>query len=112
MDPLSSPSDLSPLHVETTPLMWMTPTDMKIFLTPQEEAFEETWKKAMTILCYVVGILRDCCEFTDFRQISFGSMYMILLGFARVLRVALPVDHPTSNLGNFCQIWPQVIYLC
>ena len=38
MDPLSSPNDLSPLHMATTPIMWMTPTDMKIFLRPQDEA--------------------------------------------------------------------------
>ena len=29
---------LSPVHMGTTPLMWMTPTDMKIFLRPQDEA--------------------------------------------------------------------------
>ena len=91
MDPLSSPNDLSPLLMGTTPLMWMTPTDMKIFLRPQDEALEDTWKKAMTMLCYVVGILRDCCEFTDFRQTSFGSTYMTLLGFARVMHVACPL---------------------
>ena len=54
MDPLSSPNDLSPIHMATTPLMWMTPTDMKIFLRPQDEALEDTCKKAMTLLCFVV----------------------------------------------------------
>ena len=61
---------------------------MKIFLRPQDEALEDTWKKAMTMLCYVVSILRDCCEFTDFRQTSFGSTYMTLLGFAQVMHVS------------------------
>ena len=42
MDPLSSPNDLSPLHMGTTPLMWLSPADMKIFLRPQDEALEDT----------------------------------------------------------------------
>ena len=46
MDPLSSPNDLSPLHMATTPIMWMTPADMKIFLRPQDEALEDTWKSS------------------------------------------------------------------
>ena len=70
--------------------MWMTPTDMKVFLRPQDEGLEDTWKKAMTMLCFVVTILRDCCEFTDFRQTSFGSTYMTLLGFAQVMHVTMP----------------------
>ena len=81
----------------TTPIMWMTPTDMKIFLRPQDEALEDTWKKAMTMLCYVVGILRDCCEFTDFIQTSFGSTYMTLLGFAQVMHVTMPTQHVTDE---------------
>ena len=100
MDPLSSPNDLSPLHMAATPIMWMTPADMKIFLRPQDEALEDTWKKAMTMLCYVVSILRDCCEFTDFRQISFGSTYMTLLGFAQVMRVTMPTHHVTDEMSN------------
>ena len=100
MDPLSSPNDLSPLQMATTPIMWMTPADMKIFLRPQDETLEDTWKKAMTILCYVVGILRDCCEFTDFRQTSFGSTYMTLLGFAQVMHVTMPTHHVTDELSN------------
>ena len=75
MDPLSSPNDLSPIHMATTPIMWMTPPDMKVFLRPQDEALEDTWKKAMTMLCFVV-ILRECCEFTDFRA-NFSSTYML-----------------------------------
>ena len=97
MDPLSSPNDLSPVHMATTPVMWMTPADMKIFLRPQDEGLEDTWKKAMTILCYVVTILRDCCEFTDFRQTSFGSTYMTLLGFAQVMHVTMPMQHVTDE---------------
>ena len=81
----------------TTPIMWMTPTDMKIFLRPQDEALEDTWKKAMTMLCFVVTILRDCCEFTDFRQTSFGSTYMTLLGFAQVMHVTMPMQHVTDE---------------
>ena len=97
MDPLSSPNDLSPIHMATTPIMWMTPTDMKVFLRPQDEALEDTWKKAMTMLCFVVTILRDCCEFTDFRQTSFGSTYMTLLGFAQVMHVTMPMQHVTDE---------------
>ena len=100
MDPLSSPNDLSPLHMATTPIMWMTPADMKIFLRPQDEALEDTWKKAMTMLCYVVSILRDCCEFTDFRQTRFGSTYMTLLGFAQVMHVTMPSHHVTDEMSN------------
>ena len=97
MDPLSSPNDLSPVHMATTPVMWITPADMKIFLRPQDEALEDTWKKAMTMLCFVVTILRDCCEFTDFRQTSFGSTYMTLLGFAQVMHVTMPMQHATDE---------------
>ena len=100
MDPLSSPNDLSPVHMATTPVMWMTPADMKIFLRPQDESLEDTWKKAMTMLCYVVTILRDCCEFTDFRQTSFGSTYMTLLGFAQVVHVTMPMQHATDEESN------------
>ena len=100
MDPLSSPNDLSPIHMATTPIMWMTPTDMKVFLRPQDEALEDTWKKAMTMLCYVVMVLRDCCEFTDFRQTSFGSTYMTLLGFAQVMHVTMPMQHATDETSN------------
>ena len=80
--------------------MWMTPTDMKIFLRPQDEALEDTWKKAMTLLCYVVGILRDCCEFTDFRQTWFGSTYMTVLGFAGVMHVAMPTEHTSDEMST------------
>ena len=97
MDPLSSPNDLSPIHMAKTPIMWMTPADMKIFLRPQDESLEDTWKKAMTLLCFVVMILRDCCEFTDFRQTSFGSTYMTLLGFAQVMHVTMPMHHATDE---------------
>ena len=100
MDPLSSPNDLSPIHMAKTPIMWMTPADMKVFLRPQDESLEDTWKKAMTLLCYVVMILRDCCEFTDFRQTSFGSTYMTLLGFAQVMHVIMPTHHATDETST------------
>ena len=103
MDSLSSPSDLSPVHMGTTPLMWLTPADMKIFLRPQDETLEDTWRKAMTMLRYVVSILRDCCEFADFRQTSFGSTYMTLLGFAQVMRVAMPIEHATDEMSTICR---------
>ena len=64
----------------------------------------------MTILCFVVGILRDCCEFTDFRQTSFGSTYMTLLGFARVMRVSLPVDHPTDDMSTILKKSREGLY--
>ena len=99
MDPLSSPNELSPLHKEDTPLMWMTPADMKLLLRAQDEATEEVWKKAITILCYVVAILRECCELTAFRQTSFGSTYMTLLGFARVLTVSANVANPSDDMS-------------
>ena len=51
-------------------------------------------------VCYVVGILRDCCEFTDFRQTSFGSTYMTLLGFARVMHVAMPIQHTNDEMST------------
>ena len=70
------------------------------FLRPQEESVEEVWKKAITILCYVVAILRKCCELTEFRQTSFGSTYMTLLGFARVLKVLATVDHPSDEMST------------
>ena len=88
MDPLSSPHELSPMHVEGTPLVWFTPADMKMFLRPSDEGLEEAWRQAITLLCYTVHILRECCELTDFRQTSFGSTYMALLGCARTLKVA------------------------
>ena len=139
MDPLSSPNDLmSPLHMGMTPLMWLTfadmkiflrpqdealalhmgmtplmwltPADMKIFLRPQDEALEDTWKKAMTMLCYVVHILRDCCEFTDFRQTSFGSTYMTLLGFARVMRVAMPIEHINDEMSTISKESREGLY--
>ena len=110
MDPLSSPNDLSPLHMGTTPLMWLTPADMKIFLRLQDEALEDTWKKAMTMLCYVVNILRDCCEFTDFRQTSFGSTYMTLLGFARVMHVAMPTEHINDEMSTISKKSREGLY--
>ena len=110
MDPLSSPNDLSPLHMGTTPLMWLTPANMKIFLSPQDEALEDTWKKAMTMLCYVVNILRDCCEFTDFRQTSFGSTYMTLLGFARVMHVAMPTEHTSDEMSTISKKSREGLY--
>ena len=70
-----------------TPVAWMTPSDMKIFLRPQGESL-------MTLLCFVVTI---CCELTDFRQTSFGSTYMTLLGFAQIMHVTMPIQHATDE---------------
>ena len=99
MDPLSSLNELSPLHMGNTPMAWMTPADMKLFLCPADEDAEEVWKKAITILCYVVTILRECCELTEFRQTSFGSTYMTLLGFARSLKVSTPIKGSNDDMN-------------
>ena len=50
MDPLSSPNELSPMHVENAPMMWMTPADMKLFLRPIDEESEDVWNKAITFV--------------------------------------------------------------
>ena len=42
----------------------------------------------MSLLCFTIHILREACEFTDFRQTSFGSTYMALLGCAQVMKIA------------------------
>ena len=47
-------------------------------------------EKATTLLCFTVHILREACEFTDFRQTSFGSTYMALLGCAQIMKIATP----------------------
>ena len=39
-------------------------------------------------------------ESTDFRQTSFGSTNMTLLGFARVLRIAPSIDSPTDDMST------------
>ena len=76
MDPLSSPHELSPIYSEQTPIVWFTLADLKMFLRPSEDGLEEAWRKATTLLCFTIHILREACEFTDFRQTSFGSTYM------------------------------------
>ena len=80
MDPLSSPHELSPIYSERTPIVWFTPADMKMFLRPSNDGQEEALRKATTLLCFTIHILREACEFTDFRQTCFGSTYMALLG--------------------------------
>ena len=97
MDPLSSPHELSPIYSERTPILWFTPADMKMFFRPSEEGLEETWRKANTLLCYAIHILREACEFTDFRQTSFGSTYMALLGCAQTMKIATPWTAATEN---------------
>ena len=71
MDPLSSPHELSPINSERTPIIWFTSADMKLFLRPSDDSLEEAWRKATTLLCFTIHILREACEFTDFRQTSF-----------------------------------------
>ena len=89
MDPLSSPHELSPIYSEKTPLkLWFTPADMKMFLRPSDENLEDAWRRAMSLLCFTIHILREACEFTDLRQTSFGSTYMALLGCAQVMKIA------------------------
>ena len=73
MDPLSSPHELNPIYSEKTPLLWFTPADMKMFLRPSDESLEDAWRRAMSLLCFAIHILREACEFADFRQTSFGS---------------------------------------
>ena len=99
MDPLSSPLELSPICSERTPIIWFTPTDMKMFLRPSDDGLEEAWRKATTLLCCTIHILREACEFTDFRQTSFGSTYMALLGCAQVMKIATPWTEPTERQG-------------
>ena len=99
MDPLSSPHELSPMYSERTPIVWFTPTDMKMFLRPSDENLEEAWKKATALLCFTIHILREACEFTDFRQTSFGSTYMALLGCAQVMKIISPWTDPSERQG-------------
>ena len=87
MDPLSSPHELNPIYSEKTPLLWFTPADMKMFLRLSDENLEDAWRRAMSLLCFTIRILREACEFTDFRQTSFGSTYMALLGCAQVMKI-------------------------
>ena len=72
MDPLSSPYELSPLHVEGAPIMWLTSADMKFFLRPAGKS-DALLKRAIALRCCTMHILRECCELTDFRQTSFGN---------------------------------------
>ena len=99
MDPLSSPHELSPMYSERTPLVWFTPADMKMLLRPSEENLEEAWMKATALLCFTIHILREACEFTDFRQTSFGSTYMALLGCAQVRKIKSPWTDPAERQG-------------
>ena len=99
MDPLSSPHELSPMYSERTPLIWFTPADMKMFLRPSDEKLEEAWMKATALLCFTIHILREACEFTDFRQTSFGSTYMALLGCAQVMKIESPWPDPMERQG-------------
>ena len=97
MDPLSSPHELSPIYSERTPIVWFTPADMKMFLRPSDENLEEAWRKATALLCFTIHILREACEFTDFRQTSFGSTYMSLLGCAQVMKIVSPWTDPSEQ---------------
>ena len=99
MDPLSSPHELSPIHSERTPVVWFTPADMKMFLRPSDEGLEEAWRKATTLLCFTIHILREACEFTDFRKTSFGSTYMALLGCAQTKKIATPWTETSERQG-------------
>ena len=99
MDPLSSPHELSPIYSERTPIVWFTPADMKMFLRPSDDSLEEAWRKATALLCFTIHILREACEFTDFRQTSFGSTYMALLGCAQVMKIATPWTESTERQG-------------
>ena len=99
MDPLSSPHELNPIYSEKTPLMWFTPADMKMFLRPSEDSLEDACRRAMSLLCFTIHILREACEFTDFRQTSFGSTYMALLGCAQVMKIAAPWTEETERQG-------------
>ena len=60
---------------------------------------EGSMEQEITLLCYTVHILRECCELTDFRQTSFGSTYMALLGCARTLKVATPWTESDETEG-------------
>ena len=71
MDPLSSPHELSPMYSERTPILWFTP----MFVRPSDDSLEEAWRKATTLLCFTIHILREACEFTDFRQTSFVPIW-------------------------------------
>ena len=99
MDPLSSPHELNPIYSERTPLLWFTPADMKMFLRPSEDSLEDAWRRAMSLLCFTIHILREACEFTDFRQTSFGSTYMALLGCAQVMKIGTPWTEETERQG-------------
>ena len=77
----------------------VTPADMKIFFRPSEEGLEEAWRKANTLLCYAIHILREACEFTDFRQTSFGSTYLALLGYAQTMKITTPWTEPSESQG-------------
>ena len=99
MDPLSSPHELSPMYGERTPLVWFTPAGMKMFLRPSDENLEEAWMKATALLCITIHTLREACELTDFRQTSFGSTYMALLGCAQVMKIESPWTDPMERQG-------------
>ena len=111
MDPVSSPHELSPMHVEKTPIVWFTTADVKVFLRLSDEGLEETWRKAITLLCYTIHILREGCEFTDCRQTSFGSTYMALLGCARALKIATPWTETNENQGVIMKKSREGLYI-
>ena len=99
MDPLSSPHELSPIYSERTPIIWFTPADMKMFLRPSDDGLEEAWRKATALLCFAIHILREACEFTDFRQTSFGCTYLALLGCAQIMKIATPWTETNERQG-------------
>ena len=84
---------------------------MKVFLRASDEGLEESWRKAITLLCYTIHILREGCEFTDFRQTSFGSTYMALLGCARTMKVATPWTETNENQGVIMKKSREGLYI-
>ena len=111
MDPLSSPHELNPPYSEKTPLLWFTPADMKMFLRPSDDSLEDAWRRAMSLMCFAIHILREACEFTDLRQTSFGSTYMALLGCAQVMKIGTPWTEETERQGVIMAKSQEGLYL-
>ena len=95
MDPLSSPDLLFPMPTRSLPLYYVTPSDVKLLMRPNEnredaDALMAAWEALIALFFAIAQILRMCTEYEQINRSPFASYHQHALVSPDTLSLVLP----------------------
>ena len=96
MDPLSSPDLLFPMPDRSSPLLHITPNDVKLLVRPNEKGDDAdpliaVWEALINLFFAMAQIMRLCTEYEQINKSPFASYHQHAIGVPRHL-----VTNPTG----------------